>query len=360
MSAVIARVLSDGRVIANDSPRKRYVMFDSSLSTMRILLAANTDGAAYPVGGAAMYSYLGDTTVISDLAAVSFLMMDPSGKIARIAAHPRPSDIGVLHPVTGGVAFDAAGRMYYRGLAPAFPGPNGTLIRGDSAPIIRANVESRASDTIAWLRAPRPPSATSTVDADGVRHTQLTLVPFDLSDEWGMLSDGTIAIVRAGNFHVDWLAPDGTRSSSPPIKWSWVRLDDDRKNALLDSLARTSARADSIAMANFKVNNPGRGLIRQTVIPSRDEIPDYLPAFVPQAARPDRRAHLWIREYTGFGTARRGAVYSVLDRQGAIIDRLELPEGREISGLGADGSVYLTLKLGAGVVIERYRNPIAK
>src|SRR5215213_4021372 len=84
MSAVIARVLSDGSVIANDSPRKRYVMFDSTLGSMRILLAAATSGAAYPAGGASMYTYLGDTTIISDLAAVSFLMMDPTGKIAQI------------------------------------------------------------------------------------------------------------------------------------------------------------------------------------------------------------------------------------------------------------------------------------
>src|SRR4051812_28794064 len=153
MSAVIARVLSDGRVIMNDSPRKRYVMFDSTLGNMRILLAAATQGAEYPAGGAAMYPYLGDTTVISDIAAVSFLFMDPNGKVARIAAHPQPKEIPQLHPVLGGVAFDAQGRMYFRGAPQVIRSSEGALVRVvDSVPIIRVNVETRKPDTIAYIK----------------------------------------------------------------------------------------------------------------------------------------------------------------------------------------------------------------
>jgi hypothetical protein len=358
MSAVIARVLSDGRVIMNDSPRKRYVMFDSSLSTMRILLAAATSGAEYPAGGAAMYPYLGDTTIISDLAALSFLYMDPSGKVTRIAAHPRPKDVGVLHPVTGGVAFDAAGRMYFRGAIPVIPATPGTPARyADSAPIIRVNVETRSADTLAWLRATTPPRQTAAVDADGVRRVQFFPQVFDTGDDWGLLSDGTIAIIRAGNYHVDWIQPDGTRASSGPVKWQWVRLDEDRKAAIVDSLTRMSAKSDSTAMNNARVNNPNARMIRQTVVPTTAELPDYFPAIVPQAARPDRMGRLWVREYTPATTSpeRERLVYDVIDRKGNIADRIQLPEGRTISGFGLDGSVYLTAKMGAGVVVERYR-----
>jgi hypothetical protein len=97
-------------------------------------------------------------------------------------------------------------------------------------------------------------------------------------------------------------------------------------------------------------------MTRQTVVPAVAELPDYLPAIIPQAARPDRLGRLWVREYTP--AARPGAerlIYDVIDRNGAIVDRVQLPEGRAISGFGPDGSVYLTAKFGAGVVVERYR-----
>jgi hypothetical protein len=358
MSAVIARVLSDGRVIANDSPRKRYVMFDSTLSSMRILLAAATSGAEYPAGGAAMYPYLGDTTIISDLAAVSFLYMDPTGKVARVAAHPRPKDMSLLHPVTGGVNFDARGRMYYRGAPQAIRNADGALVRFvDSVPIIRVDAEARSADTITYIKATPPSRSTAAVDPDGVRRVTLYPQTYDFSDEWGLLSDGTIAIVRSGNYHLEFIHQDGTRTSAPPVKWAFVRLGDDRKQALVDSLTRAAAQADTMAMNNFKTSNPTGRMTRQTVVPTVADFPDYLPAIVAQAARPDRMARLWVREYTATaGTPENDRpIYDVIDRSGAIIDRVQLPEGRLISGFGPDGSVYLTGKFGAGVVVERYR-----
>jgi hypothetical protein len=164
-------------------------------------------------------------------------------------------------------------------------------------------------------------------------------------------------VVRAGNYNVDWIARDGTRTSSVPVKWPWVRLDDDRKAAIIDSLTRASARSDSTAMNNARVNNPGARMIRQTVLPTPAELPDYLPAIVPQAARPDRRGRLWVREYTPSSTSpeQERLIYDVIDRKGNIVDRIQLPAGRAISGFGPDGAVFMTAKMGAGVVVERYR-----
>jgi hypothetical protein len=248
--------------------------------------------------------------------------------------------------------------MYYRGYPAVIRNTDGVVVRlVDSVPIIRVNIETRTPDTLAYIKATPPSRVTNAVDADGVRRVTIALQPYDFGDDWGLLSDGTIAIVRSGNYHVDFIHPDGSRTSSPPMKWPWVRLDDDRKAAIADSLTRASARSDSVAMNNVRVNNPSIRMTRQTIVPTAAEFPDYPPAIVPQAARPDKQGRLWVREYAPSSASpeKDRLIYDVIDRNGAMVDRVQLPEGRAISGFGSDGSLYLTARSGAGVVVERYR-----
>ena len=47
--------------------------------------------------------------------------------------------------------------------------------------------------------------------------------PLPVVDEWAMVSDGSVALIRGRDYHIDWVNADGTRSSSPKIPFEWQR-----------------------------------------------------------------------------------------------------------------------------------------
>jgi hypothetical protein len=207
--------------------------------------------------------------------------------------------------------------------------------------------------------------------------------PIPTVDDWALLSDGTVAIVHGSDYSIDWVSPDGTRSSSGKVPYEWQRLDEEAKYALLDSARTAIEKQREMARQAFEngtappiVVGPGgmagggdvqiitrmgaveaaaaRGRGRGdagrsstlTVPPvnlvSADELPDYRPPFTSGAARGDLEGNLWVRTTSPVGNA--GPVYYVINRQGAVIDRVQLPEGRVIVGFGRDGEVFLALR----------------
>ncbi len=71
--------------------------------------------------------------------------------------------------------------------------------------------------------------------------------------------------------------------------------------------------------------------------------------------RADADNRLWIRPKPLPGGPRGGGtVYDVLDRTGALIDRVQLPAGRALAGFGPGGAIYLTTRDGTATKIEKY------
>jgi hypothetical protein len=86
------------------------------------------------------------------------------------------------------------------------------------------------------------------------------------------------------------------------------------------------------------------------VLPS--ELPDYKPAFVPGSTRADPEGNLWIRTSQNVDGR---PVYNVINRKGELIDRVQLPANRTLIGFGPDGIVYLAVRDGTLVHLERAR-----
>ena len=73
------------------------------------------------------------------------------------------------------------------------------------------------------------------------------------------------------------------------------------------------------------------------------ELPDYKPAFFAGSVRVDTEGNLWIRTIPTKAVPG-GPVYDVIGRNGALIERVQIPEGRTIAGFGANGAVYLVAR----------------
>ena len=393
------RALRDGRVLVNDPQGRRVVMFEPDLAKMTVV-ADSTSATANAYGGrfGGLLPFRGDSSLFVDPASLSMLVIDPQGKVGRVMSVPRSQDAFSLTGMASGIpGFDASGRLVYR-LNPRFdfrggmPGAAGTPpTMPDSAAIVRIDLATRAIDTVAMVRI-QSPRMQVVNEGEGRIRMQSEINPLPVVDDWTVLSDGSIAIVRGRDYRVDIVRPDGSRVSAPKIPFEWQRLTDEDKVAFIDSVKaqrdRQLASGGPVgvpggAMVQTQIREGGPagaggaggarggegGTVRQEttraagqlmvgggsmqmnfVQPS--ELPDYKPAFLPNSTRADLEGNLWVRTVPTRQIPG-GPVYDVINGKGELIDRVQVPEGRQVVGFGADGSVYLTWRDGTKVTLER-------
>jgi hypothetical protein len=348
------RALSDGHVVASDPVRRRVVVLDSALARPMVALAAsNPPASAFPARGGTLFPWRGDTTLVLDAAGASFTILDGRGLVARVISVPRASDVSWLSSngtlaVTsyGPPGIDSLGHLGYR----TFVQPSGynqrTFVMSwpDSAPVLSVSFDTRKADTMAYIKIPTPAPTVNTTDIDGTRRSILMSKPFELADDWAMLPDGTIAIIRWRDYHVDWVTQDHKRESSPKTAWNWVRMSDDDKSTLVDSLKTRNARADSVQNRFMAQMAPaGFKFAYETMTVAPSEVPDYPPPFIQRATRVDLDGRIWLLERGKYGQPSQGLVYDIIDRGGQIVDRVQAPPNAAVIGFGPAGAVYLSI-----------------
>jgi len=428
MGAISAvRQIPGGKLLVNDPVRRRVVMLDSTMKTIAVV--ADTTPAtqnAYGVRGGGILPWRGDSTLFLDPASLSMLVLDGNGMITRVMAAPRPDDVfSLVGGALGYPGFDSKGRLVYRatGLnfnrrgrgeggggggagnfqSPTFP---------DTTPLVRFDLATRKLDTAAFIKVAAPRINVSEVE--GRRMVGLTVNPMPEVDDWAVLPDGTIAILRK-DYHVDYIDADGKKTTGPKIPFDWQRLSDSAKTAVADSVKalverggpgaafallsgggdggggggfanggfggggfgggrgdrggrggggdgppppRRDAATGAAAPAGAAAGAGGAaGATRRgpqvNIVPA-NELPDYRPAFANGSVRADAEGKLWVRIIPSKPSTG-GPDYDVIDRTGKLVDRVTLPRGTTIAGFGAGGIVYLGVRDTAGVHVVRAR-----
>ncbi len=390
------RPLPGGRVLVNDITRRQLVLLDTAFAREAVLADTTAmTASAYSGRIAGMIPYRGDSTLFIDPTSLSMLVLDGAGKVARVMAVPRPNDaMFMVGGPFGTPGFDSKGRIVYRGFTrpnmppPPAPGAPSTMPRipemPDSAPILRVALDTRALDTASFFRIPKTRTSMTQNDRGQVSISMM-MNPMPVVDDWTLLPDGTLAVLRGADYHIDWLAPDGTRSTTAKIPFEWQRLSDEVKTAFLDSAktameaqrtATTVAGATSavfgggtgggggeITSMRIEIGGPGGaggppragGAPAMTpptlnMVPITD-LPDYRPAFGTGAMKADLDGNLWIRTSKVHNG---GPVYDVVNRSGALVDRVAFPYGRVIAGFGP-GVVYMGVRDEKGARLELAR-----
>ena len=398
------RPLTDGRVLVNDPAGRRVLLYDAGLQNYTVV-ADSTSATANAYGGrvAGLIAYRADSTLFVDPQSLSMLVLDPAGKVARVMSVPNAQDAMAFAGMLGSAGFDSNGRLVYRGsprLAMRAPagGPGGppTIPEiPDSAAIFRVDLATRQIDTLGYIKTPKIRMNVSQ-DENGRIRMMSEINPLPLVDEWAVVSDGSVAIVRGRDYHIDWVNPDGTRSSSPKIPFEWRRLSDDDKAAFIDSVkaARERMGANAPTMMTpgggptFIAGAPGgaaaggeRVMIfsgggpggppggargggerapgatnatppQMNFVPA-SELPDYQPPFFAGAVRADVHGNLWIRTIPTKGVPGGGSLYDVVNRKGELIDRVQVPPGRTIVAFAPNGDVYLANRDGQTTKLEK-------
>jgi hypothetical protein len=386
-SAAAALQMPGGKVLVNDITGRRLLLFDSTLAHPYVV-ADTTDATAdaYGTRPGTLIRYKGDSALYIDIGSLSMLVIDPAGKIVRVLAVPRPDEVQMLiGSVFGTPGFDARGRLIYYNSAgmegtfmlccvgtsrPQMIGQNpGVVPKPDSGMVARVDLATRALDTLTYVGIANTKQILH-VDADGyLQSIESQRNPIPVVDDWTVMPDGAIAVVRGRDYHVDWFDASGRWTSSPKMPFDWQRVDETRKLALIDSTVRAEeARNAEFAKRRAEMNaasapargagsaSAGRGSGRgggrggggrggvpiPEVIGHIDPnaLPDYIPPFIRGAVQPDADGRLWIRTSTLIGGQ---PVYDVVDRQGVLVDRVQLPPYRTIAGFGP-GVAYLAVK----------------
>lgn len=397
------RPLSDGRVLVNEPQSRRVLLFDASLQSYTVV-ADSTPATNNAYGGriAGLIGWKGDSTLFVDPQSLSMLVLDPAGKVARVMSVPNAQDAMSFAGVLGGTSADPQGRLVYRA-SPRFefragPGGAGGPPRmpdiPDSAGIFRIDLATRKVDTLAWIKTQRVKMNTSQ-DENGRIMMTSEINPLPVVDEWTLTSDGSVAVVRGRDYHIDWVSADGARSSSPKVPFEWQRLTDEDKAAFIDSVKaareRMGANAPMVAGAAGATGNmsivgsgpPPAGEGRVMIIggpPGGDgprgrpqggnapngmamqmpqmkfvdpsELPDYKPVFLNGFVRADADGNVWVRTIPTKAIAG-GPVYDVINRKGELVERVQIPVNRTITAFGPGGAVYLTSREGMNTKLEK-------
>ena len=393
-SLAAVRQLPNGNVLVNDQARRRVLLLDPQLNVVSVVADSTSNTAsAYGARPGGLIAYRGDSTLFVDPASLSMLVIDPSGKIIRTIAAPRPSDVGFLSGgMMGNPGFDTQGRLIYRTMdfgrfqRPQPGQPFIPPIPPDSAALVRFDLATRKLDTLGFFKVPKP-NVSMSQDANGGMRAQITMNPLPVVDEWAVMSDGSVALLRGRDYHVEFIAADGAKTVAEKIPYDWQRMTDDDKQRFLDSakVAIEKQRAALIgsggvagaaargglegaigAMAGgativMRGDGPGGGAPRldmgggapqPVVMVPISDLPDYKPVFGPGAVRADMDGRLWVRTIpTKVLTG--GAVYEVIDRSGKLVDRVQVPTGTTIAGFGQGGVVYLGMRDDKGLHIQR-------
>jgi hypothetical protein len=396
------RPLADGRVYVNDPMGRRVLLFDAALQTFTIV--ADSMGANGNTYGRVsnLIAYHGDSTLLVDPQSLSMLVLDANGKVARVMSVPSAQDAMSFAGVLGNPTLDPQGRIIYRasprfdfrGMGPgAAGGPPRPPEMPDSAPIFRIDLATRKTDTVAYIKTQKI-KMNMTQDANGRVTMMSEINPLPVLDEWALTSDGALALVRGRDYHIDWVNPDGSRTSSPKIPFEWQRLSDEDKVAFIDSVKaareRMGANAPVVATPGggaqqtrsagpppgmegaqvmvFRGGPPGgdggrpnagapQGTGTMSVTPQMNfvapsELPDYKPVFLNGFVRPDLDGNVWIRTIPTKAIAG-GPVYDVINRKGELTERVQIPANRTIAGFGPAGAVYLMTRDGTTTKLEK-------
>ena len=402
------RALPGGRVLVNDLQGRKVVMLDSTLSNVTIVAdttSATANAFSGRVGG--LIAYRGDSSLFVDPTAMSMLLIDPQGKVGRTLSVPHAQDAMMLTGLQGTPAFDAAGKLVYRappnfGMPQLGPnGPMGPPTPPESSAVVRVDLATRQIDTVGFIKIPK--MNVQMTNDNGRISISMQTNPLPVVDEWAVLSDGSIAIIRGRDYHVDFVNADGSRTSAAKIPFDWQRLTDEDKVAFIDSVKAARARmlaaqqatgteqkavasggtqsgdarggpqpaAPADGQARRQIveggviafgdgggrmqvtrGGPGGGMGANINFVSPSELPDYKPPFFANAVRADLDGRIWVQTIPTRQIAG-GPVYDVIDRKGALVERVQVPTGRTIVGFGPGGAVYLVSRDSTTTTFER-------
>lgn len=327
------RELRDGRVLVADARDKIMQLVNFRAGTA---IKVGREGAGPGEYGIpqSLVALPADTTLLYDPMNGRLLLILPDGTPGSVLRVPE------FNPAARGTprAADARGRFYYEVQRLGTPGGPYDASRVD---VVRFDRATARADTLATLQLPEQLSTGVRVLPGGMVR-RFTNKPLASQDIAAYAADGRVAIVRAKDYHIEWLAPDGKQAVGPATPYERVRITNAEREAFLASQTRPGNIIISSAPgAGSAPGAPRAAPIPRGADPSADqpvEWPDHKPPFLAGAAAVAPDGRLWVLKTRPHDDP--VPVYDVFDGGGRLVERIALPPRTRLAGFGR-GVVYL-------------------
>jgi len=317
LAAVAAvRELPNGHLLVSDAGSYVILVVDPATGESRTLGRKGQGPNEFGKPGGIYYDADGETSLVMDRAQPRVLVVDKSGALTGMRSIEQRG-VSRAADAVDPQRIDAVGHTYY--VEHGFSFRQGTTA-SDSLPVIRFDLKQQRGDTAARLYYTKPTQVTTKG-----RMTMSRTPRFSPADGWAVASDGSIAVVRAVPYRVDWVDAAGKVSPGKQIAYAAVPVTD------ADHPTESSSPL-SIGSTD------GKGGGTMTALDMKPEYAKVKPAFDPEAIVMAPGGQLWVGRYSAAGAKQ--AVYDVFDRAGARVDRVAFPARSKVVGFGPT-SVYV-------------------
>jgi len=344
------RELPDGRVLVADPLGKALYVVDLDRGT-RTVVGGEGQGPQEYGQPDAVWALPGDSTLLVDLGNARLVVMGPDLAFGRT----RPISQGDFQPgqplvlaIPQGV--DGNGDVYFRSMG---AGIGGQL--PDSADIMRLPRDGSAAKVVARFKVQERTMNRS--GGAGNQNVSIQTIPLSSEDAWGVAPDGSVVVARAGDYHVDWLAPDGTVTRGGAVPFQPLRIGTPEKEEYVVENGRSGGGIGvQVQVTNGR---PAMSFQRGGGGGPNREIdaytwPERMPAIYGGRIPVDPSGRAWVRRHVEAGEA---STYDVFDRTGKRVGTVTLDPGSRVIGFGRSGVYVVAYDEFDLNYLERYAMP---
>jgi hypothetical protein len=328
------RELPDGRVLVADPLGKALYLVDMAAGT-RTVVGSEGQGPQEYRQPDAVWPLPADSTLLVDLGNARLVALGPDltfGPTRPIAQGDFQPGQPLVLAIPQGV--DGSGAVYFRSMSAGLTG--GDL--PDSADIVRLPRGGGAGVTVARFKV--QDRKVSRSGGAGNQNVNIEPIPLSPEDAWGVAPDGSVALARAGDYHVEWIAPDGAVTRGPTIPFQPLGIGTADKEEYLADQARAGGGIG--VQVQIQDGRPSMSFQRGGVGSQAREIdgytwPERMPPIYGGRIPIDPSGRAWVRRHVKAGAA---SAYDVFDRRGQRVGTVTLDPGKRVIGFGK-GVVYV-------------------
>lgn len=322
-----ARELADGRLVVFDVKDNTLSFVSSDLSSVK---AISRQGSG-PTEFRRITQILprrGDSTLAYDVMNARFLVIDGNGTAVSTTSL-REASAGMPVGPMAVKGYDPSGRLLYQGMKIQM-GPRGPAL-SDTSAVLRLDPARKAVDTLTSVRIGSPGMAMSGDPQKGTGAVRLTVPAYPIVDEWGLLPDGRIIVVRGDTYTLEFISGPGKVGSTVKVPYEPVKVTNADKVKMKETRAEMQKEV-SKAMAGVSSMVP-KGKMPSMAVDEPTEWPDVKPAIGQGSLKIAPDGEIWVmrlREAKFDGQS-----WDVFTNAGVLKMRVELPAKAKLVGIGA-------------------------
>jgi hypothetical protein len=220
--------------------------------------------------------------------------------------------------------------------------------------VLRYTPATQRIDTVARVKLPDIKITESGTENN--RSVRAQPVPLSASDSWAVAPNGAVAVIRSGDYHVEWMSGAGAPRRGQPVAVRPVRIGTAEKNEWIDDQMLRGGIGMSVSMENGqRTVSMSRGRTGSRPDPSTYDWPETKPLFDATSPRVDPRGRVWVRRNLVAGQP---PLYDVFGADGAHTGSVTFPAGRTLVGFGARGLYAVHADEDGLQTLERYALPL--